>query len=559
MKKSIVWALFSALVFALGIPNELLHTGSAVAGFFSLVFLLAGFEACKNKKQASRIFGFWTALVHLLSSFWLGFFRDFAVFTLGATTAAYFFFGWLFGRFFYYSIKSKHPAWPFWFAAQWVFWEWFKSTGFLAYPWGTIPMTMYHAAWLKQIADITGVLGISFVIALSAATLYLVCVQSVQKFTAYKWESKEHYSIWHTAGKIPEIITLFATVIIIITCAIYSLRWNHAQYKQTDVLKIALIQPNSDSWEINFELELEKMMKLTSDLLKESKEPDIILWNEGTLLYSFPLSMGYYIRTPSPYSFMDFLHDSPAPLFAGTAMPVYSSAETAPENSSESPSIPQFFTNSVCLLAPHGEILDSYAKMHLVPFAEYVPFIEKPFVQDCFKRIVGFSSSYLPGRELKTFKLKKKDGKTVNFVAPICFEDAFADLCSRLHNAGIGDADRSQLMINLTDDSWSKTQSAEYQHFIVASFRTIELRTTLIRSTNSGYSCVVNPLGVVTDDLPLFSEETLFAEVPIYEHVTTFYAMAGDWFPLLCAVICVIGLVCHAKKVRHNGFDLRRA
>ena len=95
-------------------------------------------------------------------------------------------------------------------------------------------------------------------------------------------------------------------------------------------------------------------------------------------------------------------------------------------------------------------------------------------------------------------------------------------------------------MINLTNDSWSKIESAEYQHFAIAYFRAIELRTSLIRSTNGGYTTVINPKGEILRDLPLFKEGTLSIDIPLYTHKTTPYALFKDWLPLLLFIILIL-------------------
>ena len=86
----------------------------------------------------------------------------------------------------------------------------------------------------------------------------------------------------------------------------------------------------------------------------------------------------------------------------------------------------------------------------------------------------------------------------------------------------------SEVFMNITNDSWSKTDSAEYQHFIIASFLSVEYRTTLVRCTNSGYSAVVAPNGKIIADLPLFEEASVGFSVPIYKYTKTLYSVAGD-------------------------------
>ena len=194
--------------------------------------------------------------------------------------------------------------------------------------------------------------------------------------------------------------------------------------------------------------------------------------------------------------------------------------------------------NGVVLIDSDGDVLDSYAKMQLVPFAEFLPFIDSPIVQRLFDKIVGFSSGYNQGYRYKVLKIRNRKGEDVRFATPICYEDAFPSLCAGLHEKG------SDLLINLTNDSWSRTDSAEYQHFAIAYFRAIELRTSLVRSTNAGYTCVVDPKGNVVASLPLFKEGFLHVEIPLYSHKTTPYALFKDWLPLLLFII----LICYLWK-----------
>ena len=94
----------------------------------------------------------------------------------------------------------------------------------------------------------------------------------------------------------------------------------------------------------------------------------------------------------------------------------------------------------------------------------------------------------------------------------------------------------TELFVNITDDSWSLKKSSEIQHFVIASYRAIEYRTTLVRSANAGYSVVVSPSGKVIADLPLFEEAALDFDIPVYKRVMTTYARFGNWLPYLCLI-----------------------
>ncbi|HAP55672.1 MAG TPA: hypothetical protein DCQ16_07200 [Spirochaetaceae bacterium] len=126
----------------------------------------------------------------------------------------------------------------------------------------------------------------------------------------------------------------------------------------------------------------------------------------------------------------------------------------------------------------------------------------------------------------------------------MCFEDAFAELCRRYFLQG------ADLLINLTNDSWSRTRSAQIQHWAIARFRAIENRRTLVRSTNSGVSCVVDPWGRSLVELPQFEAGTMLVRVPVYaDSGLSVYGRFGDWFALLCLLLLVFAAVLNYRGI----------
>ena len=98
------------------------------------------------------------------------------------------------------------------------------------------------------------------------------------------------------------------------------------------------------------------------------------------------------------------------------------------------------------------------------------------------------------------------------------------------------------MLINLTNVSWSKTESAEIQMFIAARFRAVENKRVLIRSTNSGITCIVDAKGRILGKLRLVTPDHLLADVPIMtEDFYTFYTMFGDYLPIIFGFI-ILGL-----------------
>ncbi len=499
--------LCSSTLFALGIANEFFHFGSAILGFTGLSLLYYVLSHCKSYKEGAILYATHTVLVHLISSFWLAFFEDFAIFTLGGTSLAYFFLALPFGVFFVYLLNKKTPLRIFTFASLWLGWEFFKSNGFLAYPWGTVPMFCFNLKNFIQFVDITGVRGLSFVVALISAS-------AAEILTIYT----KSYNLTEFRKKIrPFIPSLSFIAILVVLLNIYGIVITNKNIKPKTYLNTVIVQQNADPWNVNdFEENLIKAQNLTRKAIKDStSEVDLIVWSESSIPNSYVENKYIYSFFPETDPFESFIEECNIPILIGT--PSFG------KNSE--------MHNSACLITPNDDNLQLYSKMQLVAFAEYIPFSNNPIVKTVLNKIVGFSSGFTPGKEYTVFDVKDKNDEPVKFTVPICFEDAFPTQCIALHNQG------SELLLNITNDSWSKTDSAEYQHFVVAYFRALELRTTLVRSTNSGYSAVVDPFGNILDSLPLFKEDYMLVNVPIYEHRKTIFAIFKNWFPTIILFI----------------------
>ena len=97
----VFYAFFSSIIMAFAIQNEFLLFGSPVLGLFALVPLYLALAECNSFKKAGLLTALQMLCTHVFSSFWLGYFKDFAVFTLGATAAVYAVFGYFSGGLFF--------------------------------------------------------------------------------------------------------------------------------------------------------------------------------------------------------------------------------------------------------------------------------------------------------------------------------------------------------------------------------------------------------------------------------------------------------------------------
>jgi len=212
----------------------------------------------------------------------------------------------------------------------------------------------------------------------------------------------------------------------------------------------------------------------------------------------------------------------------------------------------QAYWNAAVLASKDGAVLDTYGKMHPVPLAESIPFYELEPVRLFFRKVVGIWNPWVLGTRYTIFRVPLADGGTVSFGVPICFEDAFSDLNRQFILRG------ADLLVNITNDSWSKTWSSEIQHFQVARFRAIENRRVLIRSTNGGVSAVVGPWGEIRARMPFFERTWRGVRVPIYKEASlTPYTRFGDWLPRALIAFLLIVLIVNVlpKKKRPSALD----
>ena len=200
--------------------------------------------------------------------------------------------------------------------------------------------------------------------------------------------------------------------------------------------------------------------------------------------------------------------------------------------------------NAAILVSPQGKVVDTYGKMHPVPFAETIPFFEYPAVQRFFRNVVGVWNPWFMGSRYTIFNVPLQAGGSLRFGVPICFEDAFANLDRGffLHGA--------DMLVNVTNDSWSDTWSSEIQHFTVASFgpsRTAGswcgLPTAgspgwLVPGERSGDECLL-PASVEDRGGPRLQGADVHSLHPF-----------GDWFPMTPDPFLLIVLVlkCGHKK-----------
>ncbi|MCS6797946.1 MAG: apolipoprotein N-acyltransferase [Myxococcota bacterium] len=185
--------------------------------------------------------------------------------------------------------------------------------------------------------------------------------------------------------------------------------------------------------------------------------------------------------------------------------------------------------NTAFLTDAEGRLLGHYDKTYLLMFGEYLPLGETfPVLYDWSPQ----SGRFRPGRSVQP--LSFGDWKLAVF---ICYEAILPGYVRRFF-----ERDEPNLLVNLTNDSWFGDTTEPWQHLALARLRAVEHRRWLVRSTNTGVSAIVDPVGRIVAHTGVFTRERLRARVHRMQGRTP-YAVAGDvlgWLALAVTIVAVV-------------------
>jgi len=174
--------------------------------------------------------------------------------------------------------------------------------------------------------------------------------------------------------------------------------------------------------------------------------------------------------------------------------------------------------NSASFFLPDGSYAGRYDKMHLVPFGEYTPY--KPLF--FFVGHLLDDLPFVPGTQRSVLHANEE-----GYGVFICYESIFGDEIRKFSLNG------AQVLVNISDDGWYGDTSAPWEHLDMVRMRAIENKRWVLRSTNTGVTGVINPIGQVTEQLPRHIRGSLAVGFA-YENNLTFYTRHGDWLAWLC-------------------------
>jgi apolipoprotein N-acyltransferase len=189
--------------------------------------------------------------------------------------------------------------------------------------------------------------------------------------------------------------------------------------------------------------------------------------------------------------------------------------------------------NCAAFVGRDGKMLAHYAKTHLVPYGEYVPFAAYfPWLA----RFMPLPISAVPGDKPAAFDLAWGE-KTVRLAPNICYESVLPHLIRDQVNALAADGREPAVLVNVTNDGWFWGSSELDIHLACGIFRAVECRKPLLIAANTGFSAWVDGDGRILRQGPRRAKGTILAEVQL-DHRTSWYLRFGDWFAGGCLLAC---------------------
>jgi len=385
----------------------------------------------------------------------------------------------------------------------WTVLEFVKSYFLTGFPWENLAYAQYSNAWLIQIADITGIYGITFVIVLANCILFDMVTRRGKRL----------------------LVTEAVCGMIIAACI-----WGYGDYRIEQVRKmvrdstpvpVSLIQGNIDQsvkWDPQFQsstLGIYRQLSLTA----AQSGPRLIVWPETAAPFYFQdiderhRQVLAVAREAGAY----LLFGSPSYVAVGERF---------------------FYRNSAYMVSPDGNIAGRYDKTHLVPFGEYVPLRRLLFF---VQKLVDGAGDFMPGEGTTPLVM---DGRKIGVL--ICYEGIFPEISAAYGRKG------STLLVNITNDAWYGRTSAPYQHLSMTALRAVENRLFLVRAANTGISAIIDPAGAITASTGLFERGVLNGNIRLMQ-CTTVYATYGDVFVYACmALIVCISLFSITRRNKHD-------
>ena len=366
--------------------------------------------------------------------------------------------------------------------ALWTALEYIRSThSEYGFSWLGLGYSQFQSLPVIQMAEYTGVYGVSWLIMLVNVGFYL---------TWKSWNGRPDTNMG--------VRFLSVTILVLALWVGYgSLALNRTV--KAPSLKVALIQGNVEQamkWNPVYQkLVMSKYKNLT--LKAAQSKPQLIVWPETATPF-------FYNQHEAGTQFVnDLARQTKTPILFGSPYR---------ENTTH--------YNSAYLVSETGDTQGRYNKIHLVPFGEFVPFRKLLFFVE---KMVAMIGDFGRGKVATLF-----DVAGYKAGVSICYEMIFPDLMRQAVKNG------AHFLVNITNDAWFSKSAASYQHMSMGALRAVENRVPIVRAANTGISGTITANGALQYETDLFVEAAQITKITPRQGGLTFYSSYGDVFSWLC-------------------------
>lgn len=431
-------------------------------------------------------------------------------------------------------------AWTLLGAAAWVALEMIQARLFTGFPWNLLGASQFNQTPLIQLASVTGIYGVSFVVVWTSLTMLSATLAILrQPTTRYIWLGDMLLPMLGVLG-----LFMLGTA-----------RMRALRDDDRPTLAVTFIQPSIPQTMIWKSAENERrfaeLLRLTSAALTNATE--LLLWPEAAV----PKMIRYDEET---------LHTITNLVQSNRVWMIVGSDDSEPARHGKKSEEADYF-NASFLISPDGELAARYCKRNLVVFGEYVPLVRwLPFV----KWLTPIDGGFEAGDKIVPFTLERRTpirrdtagvqasawpddmlkrelpragsetGAPVHTATLICFEDMFPQHVREYVN------DDTDFLVNLTNDGWFGEGGEQWQHAAGAVFRAVENGVPLLRCCNNGVTCWIDARGVVRQVFRdanggVYGAGVMTARIPLLapgeKRAATFYNRHGDWFGWGCVAV----------------------
>lgn len=409
-------------------------------------------------------------------------------------------FGWGLG----YLRSVSGAAWPFAAAAWFVTCEFLNPQLFPYYQ----GAAFYAVPELFLVSSATGIPGLTFQIVL----WNLILVAAAEQILGVREQSRR---AWVVSG---------LAVALMLGSSIGISAWQESRVAaaedQAPVLRLAIVQPSLDilaARTLGPSGMAERHVEQSQRALAADPAIDVFLWPE-TALRSAPTN-------PANSVVFDFIRKSGREVWTG--------ARTLEQVEGK-----EKYFNAAYLFHRDGSIGVRYDKVRPLMFGEYVPFEDHLPI---LRRLPGVGN-FAAGDDL--VRLDSETPAVASFL--ICYEAILREFVrSRLPEG-------TNLIANITNDSWFGHTSCASQHLMLAATRSAELGIPMARAATTGISAFIDARGVITQHSPLYTQETLVEDVRLVR-VPSLYSMVGDWFLWLTTLVSLPLLLLGFIRARRDA------